>query len=248
MRYVGRENNPPPALADWKKRETIAENRHYEGSLETTVKDAIRDHRVVDQGYICAYTLQRIARITVNGKEVWNAHVEHVTSQESSRENGRLEETVDYANLVACVDYHAKLPYGAAARGSQVLPINPLHENCAQRFRFRLNGEVEGLTKEAKSTVEILQLNHASLVGLRQARIGERGLGLSRPKDLKIKKLPKPALSVAAARRLAEGILSPDPHGRFTEFFMAIAHAAEEHAKLVEHQARKLTFARRNQA
>ncbi len=246
MRFIDR-NSPPLALAEWKHRETVDHQRHYDGSLPTEVKAAIRDNRVVDQGFLCAYTMQSIRQIIVGGEQGWDAHLEHVVTRKSSRERDRLEETVDYRNLVACVNRAGDLHYGASVRGDTVedLPVNPLQSNCSERFRFRLTGKVDGVDAGAVGTIKILNLNHSYLKSLRQSRIAGSGFGISASRTPGIRRLAKPTVTATKARRIAVDVMQWRADGSLTEFCVAIAQAAEEHAKRVEHVAQRRRYARR---
>lgn len=247
MRFID-QNTPPPELAVWFANETILDQRHYDGSLPTEVKTAIRDKRVKDQGYLCAYTMRRIQVINVGGQLKFDAHIEHVVTRTSSKQRGELDETVDYRNLVACVNRTANLPYGASVRGDTIeeLPVHPFQPSCSERFRFHIDGKISGVDAAANQTIVILRLDHSRLSSLRQSKIAERGLGISRSKTPGVRRLEKPKVSVASARRLAAEVLQWDASDRLPEFCVAISQAALEHAERVEKQARRLNFARRN--
>lgn len=240
MRFIN-ENDPPQSLIQWKASETAIENRRYDdGSLPSKTKEDIREARVKDQYFLCAYTMREIREITWNGQLTWDAHIEHVISQESSRnrfEQGdkhAYEDTIDYDNMLACVDRGATLPYGASKRGSKELKVHPLQNNCQRRFRYNLAGKVEGLTEDAKEVIEILNLNHSSLVDLRRARMASLGIAIRIPKTPGRKTVFKvKRISAAKARRLAADILHP-VNGKLTEFCVAIAHCAEDHARRTE--------------
>ncbi len=238
--------HPPPSLAEWKRAETVDAQRRYE-MLPTEVKDAIRDQRVRDQHYLCAYTQRRIGRVIFKGSETWDAHVEHVITQKSSRARGELVETVDYGNMVACVDCASSLPYGAAARGDTVdpLPVTPFHSNCVSRFRYLPDGRVEGVDDAGRRTVSTLKLDHTALNDLRKNEIGSRGIGIPRPPTPRVRRLPLPTVSPAEARRLAREVVVPDGFGRLPEFCEALAQLYEAHALRVEKQRAKAGFARR---
>lgn len=240
--------HPPPSLATWKRAETVDAQRCYDGgSLSTEIKDEIRDQRVRDQHYLCAYTQRRIGRVIWRGREVWDAHVEHVVTQKSSRARGALAETVDYGNMVACVDCASSLPYGAAARGDtlEVLPVTPFQANCARRFCYLPDGRIEGSDPVAQQTVSMLKLDHAALIALRREEIGARGIGIARAPTPGVRRLAHPGISPAQARRQAGEVLVPDNQGRLAPFCEALAQLYVAHAKRVEQARRKAEFARR---
>lgn len=240
--------HPPPGLAEWKRTEKIDSQRHFEGALSTELKAEIRDQRVRDQHYLCAYTQRRIRRVTWKGRETWDAHVEHVITQKSSKARGALEETVDYDNMVACVDCASSLPYGAAARGDtlEALPVTPFHPNCADRFRYLPDGRIEGVDDAGRRTVIALKLDHPELTELRRAVAAARGVAIARPPSSRSsRRLPDIPVSPAEARRLAREVLLPDNTGRLPEFCEALAQLYNAHAERVEKRRLRSGFARR---
>lgn len=246
MRFIDR-NSPPPSLALWKNGEPVAHQRQYEGgSLPTDVKDDIRDNRVVDQGYLCAYTLKRIGQIVWNGELTWDAHVEHVVTRKSSKERGDLDQTVSYDNLVACVDRGASLPYGASVRGDTIedLPVTPFQRACSNRFEFHPDGTITGRDAQATATIKILKLDHDDLTEDRRAKLAARGIGIPRSPTPKVKKLTAPKLSAPEARRRAKESLEFDAEGKLPEFCVALTQVYEQHAQRVEKRRRDLGFAR----
>ncbi|MEI8088561.1 MAG: hypothetical protein WCG63_03110 [Opitutaceae bacterium] len=233
-------------MAVWKSRETEAHQRHYDGSLPTEVKAAIRDNRVLDQGLLCAYTLRRIGKVMWGGEITWDAHVEHVVTRKSSKARGALDETVSYDNLVACVDRGAGLPYGASVRGDteETLPVHPFHSTCAHRFEFHPNGTITGRDAQATATINKLKLDHDDLNTQRRARLAERGIGIPRSPSPNVKKLTPPQISAPEARRRAKEALEFDAEGKLPEFCVALAQVYEQHAQRVEKRRRDLAFAR----
>lgn len=179
----------------------------------------------------------------------WDAHIEHVTAQSESRSSGNLEETVDYGNMVACVNKAANLPHGASVRGDRRLCVAPSHQTCERRFSFSLEGKMKSANSsdaEAESTIEILRLNHDQLRELRLAAMAREGLAIRVGENLPNRrpggnKIP----GAKAARSLAETIVKPKPDGCLLAFCVAIAHAALEHVKRVEKVAKKQEFKRR---
>jgi uncharacterized protein (TIGR02646 family) len=245
MKFLAR-HNAPRSLGEWKRRETVPENLHYDGSLPTAVKDDIRGHRVTDQAGLCAYTMREIPRLADDN---WDAHVEHLVPRSVSRTSGNLEQTVDYRNMVACVNRAANLPYGASVRGDKPLRVTPLVPGCERRFRFSLTGNISAANPndaDAKATIEALKLDHTSLDDMRRSAMAARGLAIARTDNPTGRRLrPAAALSATAARRLAAQVLMPNPNGRCAAFCVAISQAALEHAERVERHSRILDFARR---
>ena len=247
MRFIDR-NTPPPALAAWKSAETEAHQRKYDkGSLKSDVKEALREHRAKDQGYLCAYTMKRIGWITQpDGTTLIDAHVEHVITQKSSLARGALDETVDYGNMVACVNRGADVPYGAPARGDTVedLPVHPFHRSCAERFMFHADGQITGRTDDAVATIRKLKLDHEYLTENRRARLSALGIGKPRTPTPGVRRAPVVFVSATEARRRAREVLEFDGEGKLPEFCVALAQVYAQHALLLEKRRRQLGFVR----
>ncbi len=245
MKYI-LTSNQPQSLIEWKKNESIEGQRHYDGSLPSDVKEDIRNHRVEDQGGLCAYTMREIVPLHDG---TWDAHIEHVVARSYSKASGNLEETVDYKNMVVCVNKAANLPYGASARGDRELPVTPFDQSCERRFSFSLEGKMKSANSsdaEAESTIEILRLNHDQLRDLRLAAMAREGFALHVSDNNSGNRFrPPKSLSSKAARLLAETIVKPKPDGRLPAFCVAIAYAAWEHAKRVEKIAKQAELKRR---
>lgn len=245
MKYIP-TNNQPRSLIEWKKNESVEDQRHYDGSLPSHVKEDIRNHRVKDQGGLCAYTMCEIGRL---GDGTWDAHIEHVTPRSQSKKNGNLDETIDYSNMVACLNKAANLPYGASVRGVRPLFVTPIHPSCERRFSFSLEGKMKSARpedNEAESTIEILKLNHDQLRELRLAAMARVGLAIRVGENLrKIGADQTRSLSHLSALSLAETIVKPKPDGRLPAFCVAIAHAARAHAARIEKISRQAEFKRR---
>jgi hypothetical protein len=103
--------------------------------------------------------------------------------------------------------------------------ISPLTAKVERYFRFTRDGYVEGLTPEAIATVEVLNLNHPTLVNDRSAVIK----GRLQPRGSYI--------SAAMARRLIEEVDIPDAHQCLPEYRQAIKQQAELHAQRLEKRA-----------
>jgi uncharacterized protein (TIGR02646 family) len=228
--------------------EKIPSQLRYSGSLPTTVKDDIRNNRVQDQGFLCAYTLRRIDNLGTDPRAPeWDAHVEHVISQTNSEKRGALHETIDYRNnLVACVNKKANLSYGASIKtGDKIITITPFTNNCEAFFTFEADGTVSGTSQDAIDTIEVLQLNHETLVKCRLAAYAREGLLIGRSINRDItRKLPKKkSPSEAAALRLSVEALKPNPRGELMEFCVAISQRCKDYVKLLQKRRQKQKYA-----
>jgi uncharacterized protein (TIGR02646 family) len=236
MRYI-RNNNPPEALIRCLAlRREAGQALDYDevGQVEVdgemrSVSTEIRKSRIADQGGICAYTMMRIDEHT--------CHNEHLVPRSVSRENGVVEQTLDYHNIVACYpkkEASGGCGFGAAVRGTKELAATPLDPACEQRIRFdRGNGRAEP-TIPGDSAIsgllnEVLRLNHPILLGRRLEAIERAGVGVRSNEPL----------SEARARSLARTILEHRRGRNLAPFCVAVAHAAVAHAKLIEKRRRQ---------
>lgn len=98
-------------------------------------------------------------------------------------------------------------------------------------FRFRQNGEVEGLTDAALACIapKVLNLNAKELVNDRKAKI--KGALNRRP-------------SAAQARRRAQALRQPDTQGWLEPYCEAVAQALEAYALRLGNTAKRLKGSR----
>jgi len=242
MRWI-RDNRAPEALIRCLVvRRAAGQPLDYDetGAVEVdgasvSVRQAIREARLLDQGFLCAYTLKRIDADT--------CHNEHLEPRSVSKAEGRVEETLDYRNIVACYpkrESRGGCPYGATARGTRPLAVSPLEPGCETRLRFdRVTGRFEPADPDdadAKELVdEVLRLNHPALVEERRNALKMAGVvpGSRR------------TLGAAEARRLAESAVEFQRRGRLMPFCVAVAQAARTHADLIERRSRRIRGASR---
>ena len=207
----------PAALRRWKDENAgVPQNLTY----QNIPKPAVKAQMLVEQGYLCGYTMQRIP--TVN-----DCHIEHVKPR-----NQAPDLSIDYNNLLACVPSDTpghrpainNFPYGAKRKwGTQIdgsTFVSPLQSDVESRFHYLPDGSVEAVDEDeaAQSTVTILALNHSQLIDLRKAAIEARVLDADVP------------LSAEEAETLARTIMTANSTGRIPEFCLAISQVAAWYA------------------
>ncbi|MEG4291656.1 TIGR02646 family protein [Microcoleus sp. C2C3] len=153
MRTIRKEAEPP-CLAAWKR--TNPHKRYNE--LTEDIRRIIRQHILEEQFYLCAYCCQQIPNIDA-------CHNEHIEAQKLNP--GR---TLDFSNIVASCNTPSQCGY---AHKSQYLPLTPLMTECETELRFKISGRVEGLSKQARVTIQVLNLgdherNNRSLIEKRR--------------------------------------------------------------------------------
>jgi len=135
-------------------------------------------------GYTGAPVDERISSLKGSVEQtVFSSHIEHLKSQRACKqelvnsgcEYGRdLSEDLDYFNMIAALEVRGieNEHFGAVKKKDIFLPVLPTQDQCNKLFRFRaVDGGVEGLSDEAKQTIDILQLDHDTLKGWRKAAV-----------------------------------------------------------------------------
>lgn len=235
MRHIGSHEPPEALIRACADRRAANQPLDYDeisqvvvDGREVTVKTAIRQKRLEDQGYLCAYTMMRI--------DMESCHNEHLIPRQTSKASLRVEETLDYANIVACYpnrEVKGGCGFGATARGTQPLVLKPTDPSCEVRLQFeRHSGMVKPSQPSdlalANQLESVLCLNHPYLVDHRKRAYAEAGVGVD----------SRNPLSAAQARRLARNVINYRRGQRLAPFCAAIAQAALAHAHLAERRSR----------
>jgi uncharacterized protein (TIGR02646 family) len=168
------------------------------------VLEAVEDSLLAEQGWICAYTGQRIgiAQTDPSGgvRRVVDMHIEHLVPQKHC-DYGR---DADYDNLVACwpkPNCGFEPAYGARRKGDwpspqeQALFVSPLQSDCSHRFVFNRRGEISPAVAQdaaAAETITRLGLADETLKALRREAVYGALNPRSRPISLSVaRKLSK---------------------------------------------------------
>lgn len=224
----------PEALIRWRAdNAAVPQNLVYgEGGFPG---EAVRRSLLAEQFHLCAYTMRQLktaAQCEAQDRDTQaSCHIEHLWPQ-CRKVAG---EDIDYQNMVACYPpsqskvacefgAHAKADFDPSTGGF----VSPLTANAEAHFSFDERGGIEGRTEDGRSTVQVLKLDHPSLVNDRAAVIK----GTLQPKGKK--------LTAQAARRLAEQVLKPDAHLALPAHCVAIAQTALAHADREERRAARM--------
>lgn len=215
-------------LREWKRQNTQSPQNIYYDNLGKAQRDPMLAALIVEQGGLCAYTMKRL----VQGKDGWQAHIEHILPR-----SRYPAQSVQWTNLLACYPGRADgCEYGARRKDEydpSVEPfVNPTKGGAAVQFRFRVNGEVEGLTQEAQACVEakVLNLNHSELKNDRAAKI--RGALDRKP-------------TAKQARRRAEELRKFSKEGALEPYCEAVAQVLDAYATRLEKSANRVSGAKR---
>jgi uncharacterized protein (TIGR02646 family) len=132
-------------------------------SLSNPEKAAVRISLLSEQGYICCYCCRSV--------EQRNSHIEHLAPQSKTD----LESSVDYTNMLASCGRDTNKPeycwpeYCGNKKGDLAIGVSPLQANCEEFFNYSSTGEILPTAnnlahqKDAKTTIEVLGLNHYDL-------------------------------------------------------------------------------------
>ncbi len=131
----------------------------YDGPMFTPVKDAIRQNLLEEQGYICAYCLNRIHDNNLTVK------IEHWHSRHSD---------LDYRMLLACCDGGQGNPpvqqHCDTHKGNNPLNFNPANPavHVEYMIRYTADGRINSDNEQMHADLVILNLNSPKLVRYRK--------------------------------------------------------------------------------
>lgn len=149
------KGNVPPELRAWKEKNP---RRHY-ADLSDCERRAIRRDCVREQRGLCAFCC---ARITADASSSHNAHLQSRTRFPKY--------SLDWTNIVASCNNRATC---GSHQGQDTPPLSPLMPECETELRFYVSGRVEGLTKRARETIDLFNLNEKLLCLKRKKAIGD---------------------------------------------------------------------------
>lgn len=224
MRAITRGAEPQALRQFISNNQTSPQNLHYDntGGKE---KGPMLEQLVRGQHGLCAYTMRRV----VHSDGQYDAHIEHIHPRKT-----HPAQSLDWGNLLACYPRTGDCEFGAKPKDAYdpatqpfVRPDRPVDGH----FRFRQNGEVEGLTDAALACIaaQVLNLNAKVLVNDRKAKI-QAALNL-RP-------------SAAQARRRAQALRQQNAQGWLEPYCEAVAQVLEAYATRLENTAKRLRGSR----
>lgn len=243
MRSI-RKPKEPHALRHWKREmQKSPQNLSY-ANIPRHVRDRIEADLLREQGYLCAYTMQRLTE--------GECHIEHVRPQ-----NAAPELDLDYGNMAACFPQdggNTSPGYGAPIKAGTDVVLNenfisPHSRGCEQRFHYDRKGDITPAVDDraAEETIRILRLDHNTLKELRERAIASHGVVLrkgsmrsARKRKGTVQVRGVKLISATQARRLAEKVLQPSSDGRLEPFCVAIAQAANAYAAKEEARAKRM--------
>jgi uncharacterized protein (TIGR02646 family) len=169
MKYI-HKGVAPRELQDWFNGQPIENGDRLNCSYDDMprdVKQAIQQHLLAEQGWLCCYTGIRVDEA--------RSHIEHFKPQCYCERH----EDIDYTNLLAAYPGNRPCSFGAKAKGDwydEHLLVNPLHPACETRFRYNLSGHINPADENdhgAVETIQRLRLYDESLTQMREQAIDE---------------------------------------------------------------------------
>lgn len=146
----------------------------------------LRPLLIREQKGLCAYTGvgldERLMPRLPAAIYTFKPQIEHLKSQHQCRQEleakgsviGRdVGEDIAYENLVAALEVEGieSEHFGAVHRKNHPMPILPTDQRCISAFFYLESGEVIGRNSDAKETIKVLLLNHATPRGWRAGAI-----------------------------------------------------------------------------
>ena len=223
-----------PELTKWHgDNAALPQNLSY-GAAEFPIAEVLKG-LLVEQGYVCAYTLLRIGEAS--------AHVEHLKPQTvcRSEDAGRAaansplrKEDIAWSNMVACTpapSIKIKPPYGAIKKADWWHAndfLSPLDATCEERFAFANDGKISA-TRDAddpaKETIKRVGLDNEKLNELRKAAFLKAGIH---------KRSESPIESVAKVeQRIAKWSKKSQTTAECEEFCVPLVQVAKAYAQFL---------------
>jgi len=216
----------PTELQQWRSNNAgVPENLKY--GCGGFPKEVVLNALLVEQGFLCAYTLLKISAA--------KAHIEHVKPQ-TQCQNG---EDVAWDNMVACFpEPGASHPgYGAVQKYSwwdESKFVSPLAESCESRFKFKNDGSITiaaATDTAARTTIEKLNLDCDRLREARKNAILKAGLHKRADDKVRLRTEGKVSGFINS--------LAQKQGNHFVEFCTVLEHAGADYIKSLRKRAQR---------
>lgn len=213
--------SPPPADYQlWYNTQKVLKVTFNYGSFLNPERRNLKEFMVVDQGFLCAYSMKRISKI--------DSHIEHIIPQTLCS----FGQDVDYLNLLACYPKPntGMCKYGAHPKKCWWIPtlfISPLNLSCELKFIFNIKGEIYpcgNSVPASTATINVLKLDEPSLVFERKKSIEEFLFGPDGASPL----------SCVDAKKAIDIIYKPNTSGILYEYCIAIHDALYEYLEMLK--------------
>lgn len=222
MKYI-MKNRCPEEYAQWCQKVANTEKADF-NEIPSDEKQALLNSLMMEQGFICGYTMKRIDKST--------SHIEHIKPQSRCRKDQRGSD-LEYNNLIACYPLNGmkkKYRFGAQQKedwwendGKEFL--SPLDQRCEIHFHFDLEGKVTSSNIAAATTIEVLALDHESLTEERKRVIEEFIYGPDKNDPISKSKAIRAVSSICDRQ---------NGSGCYYEFCVAIRSALKQYMMFLE--------------
>ena len=160
------KGSEPASFTQW----TASTNEEWEptySTLQNPQKRDLHNSLLLEQGYFCCYCGRDI--------DATSSHIEHFRPQETFDDLALAYQNL-HASCIRETKPGAPLHCGHAKENwfDEAEHISPLEENCEQRFRYLLTGQIQAAsTSDSAATkmIEVLALDIAYLNNRRQDAI-----------------------------------------------------------------------------
>lgn len=211
----------------------VPQNLSY-GAAEFPIAEVLKG-LLVEQGYVCAYTLLRIGEAS--------AHIEHLKPQTLCRTEDVARraallpvrrEDIAWGNMVACTpepNTKVKPPYGAIKKDDWWHPtdfLSPLDATCEARFSYKNDGEVLpslGADLAATETINRIGLDNEKLRELRRTAFLKAGI--HRRSEIPIESVTK------VEQRIAKWSKKSQTTAECEEFCVPLVQVAKAYAQFL---------------
>ena len=155
MKYIDKKIKNEP--------KRVIEKRNTPGSsFDDLPKEPLRSALLNEQGFICAYCMQRIHNNSKSTK------IEHFSPRKDKSEKGYLEFNKNYMNLLAVCKGNEGVKgkeHCDTLKDDKPISISPLEKSCEQLVKFDPNGKVYSLDEKIdKELNKKLGLNQLYLI------------------------------------------------------------------------------------
>lgn len=134
MLYIKKQNEPNQLIVEKQKG-----LRSY-GELSSTTKLAIKESLLQEQGYLCAYCMQRI--------NIKDATIEHYVAQNTVNGEKDISLSISYGNMLAVCGCNIKTAKRKSElicdkhKGNIALKVNPLNAQSIQKICYKADGTI----------------------------------------------------------------------------------------------------------
>ncbi len=169
MRHI-QKGSEPVAFTKWKTQGDANWNPGWEDFDGRSIKQAVKQALLVEQGYLCCYCEDRVCADrddNQNQNQFDKKRVGHIEHIEARHKHPDL--ALAYENMVySCGETDKGKPTtcGHARKPDDPVPVSPLQPDCESRFVYTVAGKMLPRKKDdfdARDTIRILNLNESLL-------------------------------------------------------------------------------------